>query len=201
MELFSTLIYLHQCCFEEGQAVVKEAQWMADKFERDVGYQKHPGWEKDTHRLSDPTFEANILKKYRAYKVQDKINYCVEQYLRQLKHTKDTISGFTMTSSWLTNTAPGEYARMHHHGTADISGVLYVRSNPNTSGSLYFQNHDPIKSSTPLTRMLPSQQDIPPSEGLIVLFPGWLLHGTRMNQDEENRISLSFNINLNSNLG
>lgn len=196
MELFSTLIYTHQCILEEGQAVIKESQWMADKFERDVGYQKHPGWEKDTHSLSDPTFESDILKKYRAYKIQNKINFCVSEYLKQLKHTKDTVSGFAVTSSWLTNTAPGEYARMHHHGTSDISGVMYVRSNPNTSGNLYLQNHDPIKSSTLLTSQLSIQQDIPPAEGLIVLFPGWMLHGTRVNQDTENRISLSFNIKL-----
>jgi uncharacterized protein (TIGR02466 family) len=200
MRIFDTLIFTHNCVFEEGQQVLKEAQWMADKFARDIGYKKHPGWERDTHSLSDPEFNSNIVRQYRAYKVKDKIDECVNSYTKQLGHTEQTISGWEITSSWLTNTAPGEYARLHHHGTADISGVLYVRSDPNTSGNLYLQNHDPVKSSTPLMRLQNNQIDLSPGEGILILFPGWMLHGTRINQSTTDRISLSFNIKLNSNL-
>lgn len=195
MELFSTLIYVHQTCFEDYDVVQKEAHWLLKKV-NEKGFSKHPGWERDTHSLSDPTFNENILKNYRCYKIQNKINQCVSDYLKQLHHGNQTIAGYNITNSWLTNTAPGEYARLHHHSTADISGVYYIKSNINTSGNLYFQNHDPIKSSTLLTKMLPIQHDIPPATGLLVLFPGWLLHGTRANQDSDERISLSFNIKL-----
>jgi uncharacterized protein (TIGR02466 family) len=195
MDLFSTRIYVHQTCFEDFEIVQNEAHWLLKKV-NEKGFSKHPGWERDTHSLSDPTFKENVLKKHRCYKIQNKISECVSEYLKQLGHTTNTVSGFDITSSWLTNTAPGEYARMHHHGTSDISGVYYVKSNVNASGNLYLQNHDPIKSSTRLTGQLSSQQDIPPAQGLLVLFPGWLLHGTRINEDTEERISLSFNIDL-----
>mgnify|MGYP001483711027 FL=1 len=48
---------------------------------------------------------------------------------------------------------------------------------------------------------MPYQHDIEPSEAGLVLFPGWLTHGVRVHKGVEPRISLSFNIEFNTDLG
>lgn len=195
MDLFPTRIYVHQCIFGEYKDLMHEGEFLARKIAEN-GYKKHPGWERDTHSLSDPTFSENILKKHRCYKLVEKIQKCATEYVYQLGHTTQSVTGFDITASWLTNTAPGEYARLHDHGTSDLSGVFYIKSDPNKSGSLYFKDHEPVRSATELYKNMSSQQDIPAQQGAIVLFPGWLSHGTRINNSDEDRISLSFNINL-----
>ena len=34
------------------------------------------------------------------------------------------------------------------------------------------------------------------NEGMIFIFPGWLFHGVESNQNEEDRISMAFNLNI-----
>jgi uncharacterized protein (TIGR02466 family) len=196
MDLFPTRIYQHQTIFEEYKEIMTEAEYLLKKVSS-KGFTKHPGWEQGTHSLSDPTFNENALRKYRCYKIMEKLNWCVQQYVQQLGHTPDTVSSFDIESSWVTHTAPNEYARLHHHGTSDMSGVFFIKGNANNSGNLYFQNSNAVHSATRLYSSMSEQHDIPVAVGSFVLFPGWLPHGTRINTGDEDRVSVSFNIKLN----
>ena len=88
----------------------------------------------------------------------------------------------------------GNYAHIHKHGFSDISGVYYYRTN-GSDGDIFFE--------TPVTETGCSKFwinhsltfNIAPEKGLIILFPGWLSHGVRTNTTDDQRISLSFNIN------
>ena len=199
--IFSTPIHRHQAIFDDNIDLQKEANWLLGKVEQ-KGFSKHPGWEHDTHSLSDPSFSENVLYKYRALKLIDFIHREAGYYLRGLGHSEEAgFLGMKIVSSWLTKTMPGEYARLHDHGTTDIAGVYYIKGNPNTDGNLYFQDHDKVKTHGQLLRCVPYQQDYPPGEASLILFPGWVLHGTRIHQGTEPRISLSFNIKIETTLG
>ena len=161
-----------------------------------IDWKKHHGWEGDNHSLSDPTFTENLLKKHDTEITGHFIHKGIIEYLTILGHSEQTVSGYDITESWLTHTVKGEYARLHQHGTTDISGVYYLQANPETDGNLYFQSGEPIRFSKSLYRMIPNQFDIPAETNKMVLFPGWLWHGTRMSQGEKPRISLSFNVRL-----
>ena len=68
--IFSTPIHIHQAIFDDNIDLQKEANWLLSKVEQ-KGFEKHPGWEHDVHSLSDPTFQENVLRKYRALKLID----------------------------------------------------------------------------------------------------------------------------------
>lgn len=200
--IFSTPIHIHQAIFDDNIDLQKEANWLLSKVEQ-KGFEKHPGWEHDVHSLSDPSFQENVLRKYRAIKLINFITREANRYLNQLGHSaKETgLRDVNIVSSWLTKTMPGEYARLHDHGTTDIAGVYYIKSNPNTDGNLYFQDHDKVKTHGQLLRAVPYQHDVVPGEACLVLFPGWLTHGVRVHKGTEPRVSLSFNINISTSLG
>ena len=192
MNLFPILIYDHVVGWNDGQNIQTEAEWLYEKALQ-TGFSKHPGWEKNTHSLSDPTFEENILHKHRCYHLIDRINECVKEYTEQLQSVHN---GWKITSSWLTSTAPGEYARMHDHGTSDISGVYYIKTHTDLAGNIYFINPNAVARATNLMVNSPSQHDMSPGVQCLYLFPGWLQHGTRINQWDQDRISLSFNVDF-----
>ncbi|MDB2466825.1 2OG-Fe(II) oxygenase family protein [Planktomarina temperata] len=94
------------------------------------------------------------------------------------------------------------YSARHEHGTAMLSGVLYVTT-PEGSGNLRFCDPRPVK------RMMNGEHyvsfrdkddprhndvEITPGEGLLVVFPSWLEHEVTMTMSEEPRIIYSFNM-------
>ena len=88
----------------------------------------------------------------------------------------------------------GNYAHIHKHGFSDISGVYYYRTN-GSDGDIFFET--PV-TETGCSKFWSNHSltfNIAPEKGLIILFPGWLSHGVRTNTTDNQRISLSFNIN------
>ena len=96
---------------------------------------------------------------------------------------------------WYNICPKGGYNENHVHPGAFLSGVYYLKK-PKESGSINF--HDPRKGSMcsrePQHVARGSLQRVDAKEGDIVIFPGWLEHSVEPNFDEEDRISLSFNI-------
>jgi len=88
----------------------------------------------------------------------------------------------------------------HIHGNNYISAAYYVKA-PKKCGNINFFdprsaptfNHPIAKKPNKLNSNFHS---IEPKEGLLVLFPSFLHHSVDANQSEEERIVISFNINL-----
>ena len=84
----------------------------------------------------------------------------------------------------------------HAHGNALISGVYYIRAN-NNAGSLKFTNPNPLFINTDLKEGPKNEVnfEIKPQKGLLVLFPGWLLHEVLGSSiDNCTRTCLAFNL-------
>ena len=103
-------------------------------------------------------------------------------------------------SMWAIVNKGGAANARHHHGNSDISAAYYVRA-PINSGDIVFYDPRPApvfshpKANNPnsLNAMVNS---INPVEGLLVLFPSYLDHSVNANMSNEERIVISFNINL-----
>ncbi len=103
-------------------------------------------------------------------------------------------------SMWAIVNKGGAANARHHHGNSDISAAYYVRA-PINSGDIVFYDPRPApvfshpKANNPnsLNAMVNS---INPVEGLLVLFPSYLDHSVNSNMSDEERIVISFNINL-----
>ncbi len=96
---------------------------------------------------------------------------------------------------WYNVCPKGGYNETHVHPGAFLSGVYYLKK-PEKSGDINF--HDPRKGSMcsrePQHVARGSLQRVDTKAGDIIIFPGWLEHSVEPNFDEEDRISISFNV-------
>ena len=115
----------------------------------------------------------------------------VNEYLKQV--TPYDWFPFIVTNSWITKTVKNKYAHEHHHGFSDISGVYYINTN-GEDGNLQFDNINSGMSGNYIISALKSKEVAPLENGLLLLWPGPLKHGTQANKTDNERLSLSFNI-------
>ena len=107
-----------------------------------------------------------------------------------------------LESMWFNINGKGCYNVSHHHPNSTLAGVLWIKT-PKDSGQLVFESpneyaeHDLMEVqrqevvdeylACPAFRIIPK-------EGSMVIFPSHLRHGVEVNNSEEDRISLAFNI-------
>ena len=124
------------------------------------------------------------------------VEQCVINYAQELG--MQAMIPFAITESWFTKTSKGQHAPMHSHGNSDISGVYYLQTNGN-DGALVLKNPMTCTNNNIimfLSNMKWGQKRMPLKEGLLLLWPAFLEHGTFVNETPEDRISFSFNITL-----
>ena len=156
-----------------------------DTFINDVEFCTPSGW---GSTLFLTPLEGNVLKKYGLKKLSNEIDRHLSQYCKELKFSKRRYK----IDAWFSRFEYGNYAHIHNHGYADISGVYYYRSNLN-DGNLFFVSPNPYLdgSSMCFSRGRANYESTP---GSIMMFPGWLKHGVYTNTTDNTRISISFNI-------
>lgn len=146
-----------------------------------------------THKISDipgqALFDSDHVGLLALSETDQMLTRHVEQYCRALNIP---LRPYRRTS-WFTRFDHGDFGALHNHMNADISGCYYVRTN-GRDGSINFRSPNPYFGVSPCYFDLGQNTAVPPKEGLILLFPGWLEHGIQANTTENIRISLSFNI-------
>ena len=100
---------------------------------------------------------------------------------------------------WFNVNTPGTYNIIHNHPGAIISGVYYIDVPEDNMGNIEFYRSD--DSSYYLNgnseTFFGSDRFIYKSiTGVLLLFPSWLKHSVQGNLSKQNRISMSFNYNL-----
>ena len=105
-----------------------------------------------------------------------------------------------ITSMWSIINKKNASNERHIHSNNYISAAYYVKA-PNNCGDIVF--HDPRSEATfrhpkisKLNRLNSNVFMIKPKVGLLVLFPSYLYHSVDLNKTDEERIVISFNINL-----
>ena len=132
-----------------------------------------------THLIGD----ANIGEKFKEELSKHLFKYC-----NTLRYD---LKKYKIYESWFTKLEPNDYAYVHDHGDADISGVYYCKTS-GSDGKIFFA------SPLPSGKLYANNQrfTITPMNGGLLLFPGWLKHGVTRNESNNDRISLSFNIRI-----
>ena len=105
-----------------------------------------------------------------------------------------------VTSMWSVINKKNSSNARHIHSNNYISAAYYVKT-PENGGDIVF--HDPRSVTTFRYPKIAESNalnsnifTIQPKEGLLVLFPSYLYHSVDLNRSEEERIVISFNINL-----
>ena len=105
-----------------------------------------------------------------------------------------------VTGMWsIINPTNASNAR-HIHSNNYISAAYYVKA-PDKCGDIVF--YDPRSANVIRSPIINTQNklnstifNVTPKEGLLVLFPSYLHHSVNSNESDEERIVISFNINL-----
>ena len=123
-----------------------------------------------------------------------------EEVLKKIyEYTRDVMKwscDFEITTSWFNENEPGDSSHSHCHTNALISGVLYLRANPD-SGNITFTDwsYKQIKP-VPTEYYIHNTQNwtYAPENKMILMFPSDLWHEVEENKSTENRYSLAFNV-------
>ena len=192
---FAIPIYVATARIDAFDKIQEEFAIVVEDLKKNDKFQKNPNWESSTHKITDPTFKENILVDYSLSTFEEELQRHVYQYMFEVNSVWEGIKDFEVIESWLTQTSKGEYAHNHSHGSTDIAGVYYIKSNTK-DGDLFLNNPNiPLTHSYAFSN-LPVTVFHPPQEGKFVLFPGWMEHGVKTNNTDNERISFSFNINF-----
>ena len=150
------------------------------------------GWG-STHWLSDPTFNSNLVSDFNLDKFATEIDIHVKNYCQSVGYRpKDgTELKYRIISSWFALFKKGNYAHIHNHGQSDIAGVYYFKKSGD-DGNLFFCTPNKAIDSSVLLKT--GRMVVNPTEGELLLFPGWLDHGVQTNDTDDERVSVSFNI-------
>ena len=107
-------------------------------------------------------------------------------------------------SAWININSPGSYNVKHTHPNSHLSGVMWIKA-PKDSGNIVFDNPNGHQTHTEINSYNQEFKDqffvhhaywLPPIEGRMIIFPSHLQHEVEENKSNEDRISVSFNVNL-----
>ena len=123
----------------------------------------------------------------------------IEQVITDMNWEKQKQS-ININNMWAIINTGGSANLRHQHGNSTISGAYYVRA-PKNSGDIVFYDPRPAPVyfhplSTKPNSLNAMQNAVNPVEGGLVLFPSYLDHSVNPNLSNEERIVISFNINL-----
>ena len=108
--------------------------------------------------------------------------------------------------AWININKPGDYNIKHNHPASDLAGVLWLKC-PKDCGNIVFENPTSFQSYNENNSYIDDFKNqnnlyhsyyFNPTEGRILVFPAHLNHRVQENKSNEDRISVSFNIRLNS---
>jgi len=103
-------------------------------------------------------------------------------------------------SIWVIINEKGASNERHHHGNSALSAAYYVHA-PKDCGDIVFYDPRPAPVfSHPIAKkpniLNATVNSITPAEGLLLLFPSYLDHSVKPNLSSNQRIVISFNVNL-----
>jgi uncharacterized protein (TIGR02466 family) len=100
-------------------------------------------------------------------------------------------------SSWLNIYGPGHNQEIHVHSNSLISAVYYVQAPEGAPGlKIHSPFHDTMLSP-PVVEVSPANMlfdELPVSEGTLIMFRSWTRHSVRPNPVPGERISIAFNL-------
>ena len=173
--------------FIEIQDELIDYAYNLKKEDKGVKISNYGGWQSSSFRVENE---------------DDLLHFFLINCLASFPPLKKTVNMFVV--GWININLPGDFNIKHSHPTSDLSGVFWIKT-PNNCGNIQF--HSPSSFETFLE--IESYTDdfrnsnnyhhaywLPAKEGRMLIFPSHLEHDVKENLSNEDRISVSFNIQL-----
>lgn len=162
--------------------------------EPSLGLSNVGGWHSGTNFLeaADPAVRE----------LRERVSACVHKMLVLTRH-KPLLNDRTLrVTAWANVARAGSYNSIHNHTPALYSGVYYVSvGEPAPEGSrdglIEFVDPRPGPHGGPLpTHAFNAPLIVDPEPGMLLMFPGWLLHYVHPYRGTLPRVSVAFNLGL-----
>lgn len=183
-ELFPTPVYVNKIIGSELNEIQDEIKQCIPRINFDKALNE---WGKTVQVTS--IFE-DIIENQNLFHFKRMLFQNIEMYCNSVRFPTRPIREKV---SWITKNSKYGYTHVHNHTGCDISGCYYYQTNEK-DGDIFFINPCLAASSSYFLSNLPSNISQYPSVGTLILFPGYLLHGVKTNETNEDRISLAFSI-------
>ena len=112
------------------------------------------------------------------------------------------IKDLSVQGAWININKKHAYNAEHSHPESDLAAVYYIKT-PKNCGRIYMNN--PIPQAFMNTKLRKTKLNVYSqhlyfdiAEGSLFIFPGWLFHGVESNESDEDRISMAFNLKIES---
>ena len=164
------------------------------------------GWQSNSHDVFDMPWETTDTG---TVKSPHLTNFGSEKLIKEHLHSlfKQSLSQVVngqleLFNYWVNINGKGAYNVRHDHPQAHFSGVYYVQC-PENSGEIIFDNpygftaFDELscyKDDFVQSTMEHKAISVTPTAGLLLIFPAHLEHSVAVNNSDEERISIGFNI-------
>jgi uncharacterized protein (TIGR02466 family) len=149
--------------------------------------------EKD-HLVNDPDFTSNLIDDYNLVTFKQELIKHVDRYLETVNLSGGPIPKYSIVESWMVLNKPGSLGGLHRHLPYDLAGVYYFKTNTRDGDLRLLSTVEAPLANRPFNTMQPSNAVVQPEVGKLLLFPGWLVHGSDRNTTDEDRVSVAWNI-------
>jgi len=191
---FATPVYNTMVREESLESIQKDFELAFNDLKAKESFDVVGDWK--TTLFSDPKFDNNLLKDYAIKSFQIELDFHIKQYLSQVGFMVYPKLAYSIATSWMTLSRKGHYGHIHSHGASDLSGVYYFKTSSD-DGDIFFETPNKLLQSSFCFNHMHSRAYFKPQVGKLLLFPGWLEHGTQTNTTDNERVSVSFNIHFN----
>ena len=146
------------------------------------------GWHSDFFNIKDDNIISHILTEGLSQSIFTALNPSLELSI----------------TYWIMINCPNSYNTSHTHPDAHFSGVLWLKV-PENSGKIKFDNPFNHSGYTEILSYLPELKDqtgfyngmsYDPKVGRMISFPSSLRHEVGINESNEDRIAISYNIHV-----
>lgn len=133
--------------------------------------------------------------------LEEKIIIQCQQCVRDYGYVEEMCE-VKINNIWININGKNNSNSVHIHDNSFISGAYYVKGQEGQGNINFYKDYYQdyiIASQAPLRQYTPisaSAISYPPRTGRLMFFPGSLPHGVESNTLDEERISISFNVNL-----
>jgi len=113
-----------------------------------------------------------------------------QEYFKEV-NPRLPVVGINITESWINFSNKGDFQNYHSHTFSDLSGCYYYQSTVQ-DGDIKFKSTSSAHVSSSI--LLNKHVSHKPLQGKLLLFPSFLEHAVMINNTNNTRISISFNI-------
>ena len=189
INLFPTIIHQFDVNgFDEIQnQLIDYAYEFKNKNPEGVNFSNYGGWQSPNFDVND---ENDLLQSF--------IINCLSNFPNIDKSINFDVD------AWININKPGDYNTKHHHPNCHLSGVLWVKASEGC-GRIQFQSPVEFQTYTEVQSYTEEFKNsnnyfhtyyFSPIGGRMLVFPSHLQHEVLENKSNEDRISVSFNIDL-----